>query len=1059
MSYFKQRVVAFLFIITSLVSYGQNVEKDTLVSTSVFQEEPYNTWSVGAGFTNIFMHGDMRSFGNADGINYLNFGLYGYVDRMFNPILGVEFKMFYSSLGGGRQSFSNPEGSYYDILYTFDFPNENFYMDGTAFGGEVGVILSLDNLWKHNSEKWNFNIYAGVGFQKYNSRLIIRDYDPLRFIDDVSDEGVVIEADFGFNKYRKNSINFAKSLFLNAGLGLKYRLNKKIDLELRSTIYLNHEDHFDAAISRQQDFEDFIVTGIGAVYKFGNKDKHAIWYHEPEIIEEDPFELPDTDGDGVADLFDKEEETPKDAQVYGNGVAIDSDKDGLQDYKDNCPLVPGPIENIGCPYPMEEVVDEIVQDTVAKIEPIKESEKKRITDKIALLSKSIFFKTASSELKAESFKPLNEIAGIMIEYPQSKFKIEGHTDSRGKALYNLKLSESRSKSVYTYFVDKNGIASDRLSSKGYGEERPVATNETETGRQSNRRVEINFIDPDSEEGRRVYGNDVTFTRKSSTSASAFSGFDRTKLNAVMLDSDGDGVTDLYDKEPNTPENVKVYGNGVSVDSDNDGIPDYQDNCPFEKGTIGHNGCSDEIAKEDIKLNYSIENVDTDHDGVADVYDKEPNTPSGVKVYGNGVSVDSDNDGIPDYQDNCPFEKGDLSKNGCPEKTEVIVDKVSSEDVEAVVSEKFKDSDGDGVIDLYDKENNTPSGVKVYGNGVSVDSDNDGVADYKDNCPFEKGDLSKNGCPEKTEVITPKVSSADVEAVVSGKFMDTDGDGVLDLYDKEPNTPKESRVYGDGVSIDSDNDGIPDYKDDCPFEKGIASKRGCPLVSKAVINTVPTTSLPLRKKNDSDGDGVADDFDKEPNTPANVKVYANGVAIDSDKDGIPDYKDECPNLRGIAAKNGCPEKEDLDGDGIEDQFDLCPDIKGTAANNGCPNTESLSNIGDQLSNLASRIHFSRSEGHIIKSNNIAILSQIADKLNNYKATKFRIEVHTTARPNLKYNLELSKRRAYAINKYLTKNKGIAQNRIEVVGLGGSELKYLSEDDPKYSENDRVEVKIK
>ncbi|WP_139955689.1 OmpA family protein [Flavicella sediminum] len=1146
MLYINRYLVALVFtFLFSIVSFGQLVEKDTLVSKSVFKEQPFNTWSVGAGFSNLIMHGDLRSFGAADGRAYYNFGLYAYVDKMFNPIFGLEFKMHYSSLGGGKQSFSNPEGDYYDILYTIDFPDENFYMDGITFGGELNAIISVDNLWKHNSEKWNFNVYAGVGYQKYNSRLLIRNYDPLRYLDDVSPEGVVIEADYGYNPYRKNSTNFAKSVYLNTGLGVKYRLNKKIDLEVRSSIYVNHEDHFDAAISNQQNYENYFVTNIGVVYKFGKKERSAIWYHEPE--EEDPFELPDTDGDGVADLFDMEEDTPKEAKVHGNGVAIDTDMDGLQDYKDNCPFVPGPIENIGCPYPVEEVVAEVIPEVIPEpvpvIAPIEEDQKQRIREQIALLSKSIYFKTSSAELKTESYKPLNEIAGIMIEYPQSMFKIEGHTDSRGKAEYNLSLSERRAKSVKDYLVVENSIGLERLSSKGYGEVRPIKTNDTEEGRQFNRRVEINFIDPDTPEGRAVYGTDVTFHRETSREVNvsvgtpgvtgAVLGVGTGKTTVALVDTDGDGVTDAYDKEPNTPADVRVYGNGVSVDSDNDGIPDYKDDCPFEKGGIGLNGCSDDIAKEDIKLNYSVDNVDTDGDGVADVYDKEPNTPEGVKVYGNGVSVDSDNDGIADYKDDCPFEKGSIAKNGCSDELEkediklnysidnvdtdgdgvadvydkepntpegvkvygngvsvdsdndgipdykddcpfekgaigsngcsereVVKSSVSAEDVEAVVSVKFVDTDKDGVADIYDQEPNTPAGAKVYGNGVSVDSDDDGIADYQDNCPFEKGNSTNKGCPETSQVAASKVTTQDVEAVVSGKFVDTDGDGVIDLYDKEPNTPKESRVYGDGVSIDSDLDGIPDYKDACPFEKGLASKLGCPLVSQSVAATVPVrTNIAVPKKSDQDGDGVADAFDKEPNTPANVRVSSNGVAIDSDNDGVPDYKDRCPSVRGVASKDGCPEKVDSDGDGIEDQFDLCPNVKGNVANNGCPNADSISDVGDQLNALASRIRFSRSEGHILKSNNLAILSQIADKLNNYRATRFKIEVHTAARPNLKYNLELSKRRAYAINKYLTKTKGIAQNRIEVVGLGGTNLKYPSEDDPKYKENDRVEMYIK
>jgi len=67
--------------------------------------------------------------------------------------------------------------------------------------------------------------------------------------------------------------------------------------------------------------------------------------------------------------------------------------------------------------------------------------------------------------------------------------VVGYTDSTGPAKYNQGLSERRAKSVYDYFVSK-GIAADRLTTKGYGEERPVASNATREGRAKNRRVEL-----------------------------------------------------------------------------------------------------------------------------------------------------------------------------------------------------------------------------------------------------------------------------------------------------------------------------------------------------------------------------------------------------------------------------------------------------------------------------------------------------------------------------------------------------------------------------------------
>ena len=1121
---FYKKIPVFIFLLfISLASISQvenNKTKDSIFKINKKNEIKYNTWAIGAGISQLIMHGDFRSLGTLSGEYYLNPGAYVYVDKMFNPILGVELKLNYSQLGASGQYIS--EG--YPILYVGEYQGKHLHTEGDARGFEANLIVDIDNLWKSQSKRWNFALYGGVGYHQYTSKLV------------VTETGFIIpEANFAVNSRRDGGDN-ASSIYLSAGLGLKYRLNNKIDLDFRTTINVNNEDHLDAAISQKQTYESFFVTGLGVSFKLGEKEKYAIWYPDENVENKlgNDFELVDTDNDGVEDLFDKEPDTPAGAEVYGSGIAIDSDKDGLQDYKDNCPLVPGPIDNLGCPIEELKPIVELPIVEEPKEKEITEDEKQKIIKQITLLSKSIYFETASDELKTESYRPLNEISDIMLQYPRSKYKIEGHTDNRGDDNYNLDLSNRRARSVFNYLTSK-GIVSGRLSSKGFGEAKPAKTNDTDEGRQYNRRVEINFIDPESNEGRLVYDKGVSFTKEIEYSSNAVSqvstellNLNTSKLTTIIedqdgdgvpdlydkepdtplgvkvygngvamdidedgipdfedrcpmvygleknqgcpeksqeinssavdeiveknnIDTDGDGVADIYDKEPNTPQGTKVYGNGVSVDSDDDGLPDYIDNCPFEKGTKANNGCSEEkkVIAEPVTKTLVQNNIDTDGDGVADIYDKEPNTPQGTKVYGNGVSVDSDDDGLPDYIDNCPFEKGTKANNGCSEEKKVIAEPVTKTLVQNNI-----DTDGDGVPDIYDKEPNTPQGTKVYGNGVSVDSDDDGVADNIDNCPFEKGTKANYGCPKTVATV------ASVETIISNKFVDTDGDGVLDMYDKEPNTNKKSRVYGDGVSIDSDSDGVPDYIDDCPFEKGTSARKGCPVqVTKKVTEVAEevSSSLVTQNKKDSDGDGVADVFDKEPNTPVGVKVYANGVAIDSDKDGLPDYKDRCPLVAGEISNNGCPVKEDLDGDGIIDSEDLCPSVKGTAENNGCPNKESLENVGDQLNTLASTIKFDRSEGHILKSHNLAILSQIADIMNTFKAIKFKVEVHTSAKPSLPYNLELSRRRAYAINKYLVE-KGITQNRLEVEGLGGANLKYLNEDDKvEYEKNNRVEIK--
>ncbi|GAB4283077.1 MAG: hypothetical protein Kow0068_07860 [Marinilabiliales bacterium] len=101
----------------------------------------------------------------------------------------------------------------------------------------------------------------------------------------------------------------------------------------------------------------------------------------------------------------------------------------------------------------------------------------------------IFFETDKSELKKESLTELDKLYDLLVKSPTLKIEIHGHTDNVGTDEYNAKLSENRAKAVYNYLVEK-GIQTERMSYKGFGHTKPIASNSTEEGRAKNRRVEF-----------------------------------------------------------------------------------------------------------------------------------------------------------------------------------------------------------------------------------------------------------------------------------------------------------------------------------------------------------------------------------------------------------------------------------------------------------------------------------------------------------------------------------------------------------------------------------------
>ncbi len=197
---------------------------------------------------------------------------------------------------------------------------------------------------------------------------------------------------------------------------------------------------------------------------------------------------PDADGDGVIDAKDDcvnepglasnngcPDETEKEIvekEVIKEVPVGDKDGDGVVDGSDKCPDTAGPVANEGCPYP------------AAPVAPSTETVKR-----MNFLAREVYFDTDSDRLKTESQVKLNEIAALMRQFPSTAFVIEGHTDSVGDAAYNKDLSRRRAASVVRYLVGK-GISNSLLSSIGYGEEQPVASNATAEGRAKNRRVVI-----------------------------------------------------------------------------------------------------------------------------------------------------------------------------------------------------------------------------------------------------------------------------------------------------------------------------------------------------------------------------------------------------------------------------------------------------------------------------------------------------------------------------------------------------------------------------------------
>jgi outer membrane protein OmpA-like peptidoglycan-associated protein len=176
----------------------------------------------------------------------------------------------------------------------------------------------------------------------------------------------------------------------------------------------------------------------------------------------------DGDGDGVSDVFDKELNTPKGATIDGSGKMLDSDKDSVPDYLDKCPTIPGRTYNNGCPIQANKAQLAIISDGI----------------------KNLQFETGSSVIISSSFPALNNVAQMIVENSSFIFRIEGHTDNVGEPDKNMVLSMDRAQAVKNYLISR-GVPAERIIAIGYGDSKPVVSNETAAGRAKNRRVDMN----------------------------------------------------------------------------------------------------------------------------------------------------------------------------------------------------------------------------------------------------------------------------------------------------------------------------------------------------------------------------------------------------------------------------------------------------------------------------------------------------------------------------------------------------------------------------------------
>jgi outer membrane protein OmpA-like peptidoglycan-associated protein len=250
--------------------------------------------------------------------------------------------------------------------------------------------------------------------------------------------------------------------------------------------------------------------------------------------------------------------------------------------------------------------------------------------------------------------------------------------------------------------------------------------------------------------------------------------------------------------------------------------------------------------------------------------------------------------------------------------------------------------------------------------------------------------------------------------------------------------------------DRDKDGILDEDDACPDEPGVKSddpkKHGCPLPA------------------DRDKDGILDVDDACPDEAgvASDDPKKHGCPrLDSDKDGVFDDEDACVNEPGVKTTdpltNGCPLPKDTDKDTIIDPEDACPEVPGPKnedrKKNGCP----AARVEKGQIRILERVEFENNSAKIRPESDTILQAVLTVMKEHPEFTKLSVEGHTDNRGAAGHNLDLSRRRAASVMKWLT-DHGIDKARLSSKGLGMQKPIDDNSTDAGRQNNRRVEFHI-
>ena len=461
MNYSTIKKTAIAASLVAALGYAENAQAQAQVFGGRSQ---YRTWSIGVqgGITtpNVLI-GGQNAFGQQVGYFQNKVGeYYGLtVRKQFSHLFGLEVEANRGSIKTFNSDLASFEaGSGANGAGTARSAKTSVNWAASLNG--VFQLGTIDFMRRENA----INFYAKVG-------LGAMAFNPVQYANNdftgaevFQNKGKWGEEIFG-DRERVGNRDYRLGMYVPVGVGVKFKLSEVVALNLGYTMNFTDDGLLYGNSAKSQYNQRFGNLYGGLEFTLGSKDKENLTFANPVANLYDELKDPS--------LRNEVEALKQRVSTLEGAVAIlgtDTDGDGVSDRFDKCPNTPAGtvVDGSGCPilFPEAVVVEQVKAEKFSAIQ----------------------FEFDSSVLKTSSYAELDRLAKDL-RASNSSVLLNGYASSEGSAEYNVTLSQDRANAVKQYLVNA-GVAASKITTKGYGDADPVASNATEAGRVQNRRVEI-----------------------------------------------------------------------------------------------------------------------------------------------------------------------------------------------------------------------------------------------------------------------------------------------------------------------------------------------------------------------------------------------------------------------------------------------------------------------------------------------------------------------------------------------------------------------------------------